>query len=147
MKHQSIPQERINSLRQKMKENVGWTDNELDILTQKNWIMIDREHEFRHYKMIAEVVKINGHCELSPKIGDKFVFANGGMLQIEESTFPGVCLWALAGIFPINFLVIEHILAGHDPNDIIRDHATCMDLALGSGGLGQVVFRIYCEKV
>ena len=111
------------------------------MLTQKNWMRLDRVHKLKNYKITAEGVKINGHCALIPKMGDKYVFTNGAILELEESTFPGVCLWALAGIYPINLVFIEHIVAGHDPNDILRDQVTCMDLALGSGGLGQVVFK------
>ena len=147
MTRQAIPAERIASLRRKMKESIGWTDEELDRISPKQWIQTDSEYKLRHYKMIAEVVQINGHCELRPKIGDKYVFTNGCMLKLEESTFPGVCLWALSGIFPISLMVIDRIFAGLDPNEMFRDHAGCMDLSLGIGGLGQVVFRVYCEKV
>ena len=147
MTHEAISAERIASLRKKMKENIGWTDEELDIISPNLWTQLDKQHRFRHYKMIAEVVKINGHCELGPKIGDKFVFNGGGILIPEESTFPRICLYALAGISPIGLMVADRILTGLDPNDTLRDHATCMDLDLGSGGLGQVIFRVYCEEV
>ena len=70
MAHKTIPEERIYKLRQKMKGNVGWTDEELDRLTRKHWSFVDRMHKFRSYKMIAEVVQVNDHCELMPKIGD-----------------------------------------------------------------------------
>jgi uncharacterized repeat protein (TIGR04076 family) len=147
MTHEGISAERIDFLRRKMKEKTDWRDEELDSLSPKLWIQIDRQLLLRHYKIIAEVVQINGHCELRPKIGDRYVFANGSILIPEESTFPGICLWALAGIFPVGFMVNDRILSGLDPNEIIRDHAGCMDLGLASGGLGQVVFRVYCEKV
>jgi len=147
MTQYEISAERIGSLRKKLKENIGWTDEELDTLTPKHWMLIDNEHRLRHYKMIAEVVKIDGHCELNPKIGDKFVFSGTGILRPEESTFPGLCLPALAGLYPSSLMVIDRVIAGLDPDDMLRDHAGCMDLALGSGGLGQVIFRVYCEKI
>ena len=147
MTGQGIPAERMDSLRRKMKQNIGWTDEELDSLSPKEWMLVDKEHRLRHYRVIAEVVRINGHCELEPKIGDKYVFNGAGLLIPEESTFPHICIWALAGIFPLSFMVMDRILAGLDPNEMWRDRAGCMDLSLGSGGLGQVIFRVCCEKV
>lgn len=141
-----ISEERMASLRQKMKERVGWKDAELDRISEKNWVMLDGAHKFRHYKMMAEVVQVNDHCELQPKIGDKYVFTAAGLLIPEETTFPAVCLWALAGIYPASLMVQDRILAGLDPNEIWRDRVSCMDLSLGSGGLGQVIFRIYCQQ-
>lgn len=142
-----IPSERICSLREKMKRNIGWTDKELDRLTPKQWSFIDRMHKFRSYKMIAEVVQINDRCELKPKIGDKYVFYGACMLSLEESTFPGVCLWALAGITPLSYMVMDRILSDLDPNEMWRNQACCMDSSVRNGGLGNVVFKVYCEKV
>ena len=142
-----ISRGRIDVLRRKMKENVGWTDEELDSLSARQWMFVDSAHRLRHYKMVAEVIRINGHCELKPKIGDKYVFSSAVMLITEESTFPGICLWAMAGIYPMSVMISDRIHAGLDPNEIWRDQVTCMDLDLKSGGLGQVVFKVYCEKV
>ena len=142
-----IPAGRINSLRRKMKENIGWTDEELDSLSPKQWLLLDRVHKLRRYKIIAEVVRVIDHCELKPKIGDRFVFANGGILVPEESTFPAICAWAIAGIAPITFMIWDRIFAGLDPNEIWRDEVSCIDSSIKSGGLGQVVFRVHCEEV
>jgi len=146
MAHYIMPSERIRDLRKKMRGRGNWTDEELDMLSPKDWSFADRMHKLRHYKTVAEVVRIKGHCDLHPKVGDKFVFAAGDILIPEETTFPGVCIWALAGIFPLTYMVMDRILAGLDPNDMWRDQAGCMDLGIGDGGLGQVIFRVYCEK-
>jgi uncharacterized repeat protein (TIGR04076 family) len=130
-----------------MKERVGWTDEELDSLSPKQWMFVNSERKLMHYKMIAEVVRINDHCELQPKIGDKYVFNGAGMLIPEESTFPAICLGALAGIAPLSVMVMDRILADLDPNEMWRDQATCADLSLRNGGLGEVVFKIYCVKI
>ena len=147
MTEQPIPTERITALREKMKENVGWTDEELDGLTSKHWTFINRIGKTRPYKMIAEVVQVNDHCELKPKTGDKYVFTGAGMLIPEESTYPGICLWALAGIYPMHLVVMDRMMAGLDPNEILRDQVCCRDSCVRDGGLGSVVFRVYCEKV
>jgi len=147
MNNQVISEERQNILREKMKKNVGWTDQELDSLTPKHWIFANNLNKLRGYKMIAEVVQINDHCELLPKIGDKYVFDGVCMLNVEESTFPGVCLWALAGITPISYMVMDRLLSDLDPNQMWRDEITCIDASVRNGGLGNVLFKIYCEKI
>ena len=147
MAEQPIPAERIQTLRTKMKENVGWTDDELDSLMPKHWSFISKMSKIRCYKMIAAVIQVNDHCELKPKIGDKYVFDSGCMLSQEESTFPGVCLWALAGIFPLSLMVMDRVMSDLDPNEMYRDQVCCMDTCVRDGGLGNVLFRVYCEKV
>lgn len=147
MEKQIVSSDRIEHLRKKMMENIGWTEEELDSLSPKQWSFIDKEHKLRHYKVVAEVVRVIDHCELKPKIGDKLVFAGAGMLIPEETTFPAICSWALAGIFPMLFMVMDRILGGLDPNDMWRDQASCMDLSVREGGLGKVVFRVYCQKI
>jgi uncharacterized repeat protein (TIGR04076 family) len=147
MTQQTVPQERIEHLRKRMKEKVGWTDEELDALAAKQWSFVDRFYKLRHYKIIAEVVRVIDHCELNPKIGDKFVMTAGGTLIPEETTFPTICIWALAGIFPLTLMIMDRLLDGLDPNQIWRDQACCNDLSVREGGLGKVVFRVYCEEV
>ena len=147
MTQEMIPNERVKDLRRKMKENVGWTDEELDRLSFKQWRLLDKEHRLRRYKVIAEVVRVVDHCELQPNIGDKFVFNGAGILIPEETTFPMICLWALAGIFPLSFMIIDRILQGLDPNDMWRDQANCMDSSIREGGLGKVVFKVYSKEV
>jgi uncharacterized repeat protein (TIGR04076 family) len=142
----TVPEDRIDKLRRKLKEKGNWIDEELDRLSPKQWVFLDREHKLRHYKIVAEVVRVIDHCELQPKIGDKFTFAGGGMLIPEETTFPGVCLWAVASLFPLSMMIMDRILAGLDPNEMWRDQVSCMDSSIRDGGLGQVVFKVQCVK-
>ncbi|MDY6967310.1 MAG: hypothetical protein SVR08_01460 [Spirochaetota bacterium] len=142
-----IPEERIVKLRKKMKDNIGWTDDELDQLSTDQWSFINRMNKFRKYKMIAEVTQVNDHCELLPKIGDKYVFYGACMLNVEESTFPGVCMWAIAGIAPLSYMVMDRILSDLDPNEMWRNQVSCMDTSVRNGGLGNVLFKVYCEKI
>ncbi len=142
-----ISEDRINSLKQKMKKNSGWTDEELARLVPKQWSFVDSMHKLNRYKTIAEIVQINDHCDLKPKIGDKYVFNFGTMLNMEESTINGVCMWAMAGIAPLSYMVMDRVLSGLDPNSIWRDQVTCCDTSVRDGGLGNLVFRIYCEEI
>lgn len=138
---------RIETLKAKMKKHGGWRDEEMDRLTMAQWNLLDRQHKLGHYNIIAEVDQINDHCDCKPKIGEKFVFRAGAILVPEKSTFPGVCLWALAGIYPFTSMVMDRILSDQDPNDIFRNRIGCMDSSVRDGGLGKVIFKLYCEKV
>ena len=97
--------------------------------------------------MIAEVTHVNDHCELKPKKGDKFVFYGICMLSPEETTFPAICTWALAGITSISHMIMDRILSDLDPNGIFRNQATCLDTSVRNGGLGNVCFKVYAEKI
>src|SRR4030042_7070 len=148
MTQQAISARRTEYLRGRMKEEFDWTDEELDCLSSKQWRRLDRSGRFRDYKIIAEVVQ-EKRCGIKPKPkkGDKFVFAAGAMLRPEESTFPAMCLWALARIFPLTLMIMDRIFEGGDPNDIWLDHVKCVDTGLECGGLGEVLFKVYCEKI
>ncbi|MFC1923769.1 hypothetical protein ACFLXA_00135 [Chloroflexota bacterium] len=146
MAQQAPSADRKAYLRKRMKEEHGWTDEELDSLSLKQWRRLDLQPGFRDYWLIAEVVQAK-HCGLDPKPGDKFVFASACILLPEESTFPAMCLWAMSRVFPFTNMVMDRIIEGLDPNDIWFDHVKCTDTGVGCGGLGEVLFRIHCEKV
>lgn len=138
---------RIESLKSKMKKYSGWAEEEMENLTMAQWSLLDRQHKLKHYDIIAQVDQINDHCDCKPKIGDKYVFRGGGILIPEKSTFPIVCLWALAGIYPFTLMVMDRILSDQDPNDIFRNRTGCMDSSVRDGGLGRVIFKIYAKKI
>lgn len=140
-----ISPERLEYLRRRMRDKLGWSDAELDRLTLPQWRRIDVTSKIERYKVVAEVVWAH-HCELSPKPGDKYV-SRGGMLLPAESTFPGICIGAMARIYPIIQSGWELMVAGHDPNDMFIDHVKCIDVGPENGGLGEVLFKVYCVPV
>lgn len=146
MAGKNVTSSRIGILKEKMKKYGGWTEEEMKSLTMKQWGLLDRQHKLKHYDIIAEVDQINDHCDCKPKVGDKYVFRGGGILIPEKSTFPMVCMWALAGIYPFTLMVMDRILSDQDPNDIFRNRIGCMDSSVRDGGLGRVIFKIYAEK-
>ena len=146
MAHQVLSAERLEYLRKVMKEARGWTDEEINSLSSKQWTRLDRSGKFRDYDIVAEVVEVN-RCAFKPQKGDRFVFRAGILLVPEESTFPALCLWAMARIVPFTFMIMDRISIGVDPNDNFFDHVKCCDTGLQCGGLGEVLFRVYAEKV
>jgi hypothetical protein len=68
-----------------------------------------------------------------------------GMILPQDCTFP-LCLWALAPILPISYVIFDRLSQGQDPNGHLYDHMRCTDTGVGCGGIGEVTFKVTCEK-
>jgi len=123
---------------------LGYTEEEVESLNDKQQMIIKGGPLRRAYKVIVEVVS-SENCGYKPKVGDRYVMNGSGMLILEECTFP-LCLWALAPILPISYVIFDRLSQGQDPNGHLYDHMKCTDTGVGCGGIGEVAFRIYCEK-
>ena len=127
----------------------GITDEELkdENLTPTQRRLFNAATKFEDYNMVAEVVW-SYYCAHQPKPGDKYVFRSSGRFVPEESTHPGVCLWAIARFLPFIHVVYDRLAEGlEDLSPVGWDHVKCADTGLKNGGCGEVLFRIYCEKV
>jgi uncharacterized repeat protein (TIGR04076 family) len=132
-------------LKQIAMDALGYTAEEAENLSEKQQLIIKGGALRRAYKVIIEVVK-SENCGYKPKVGDRYVMNGSGMLITEECTFP-LCLWALAPMLPISYVIFERLSMGLDPNGHLYDHMKCTDTGVGCGGIGEVAFKIYCEKV
>ncbi|OGA16767.1 MAG: hypothetical protein A3H33_08970 [Betaproteobacteria bacterium RIFCSPLOWO2_02_FULL_65_20] len=121
----------------------GFTAEQTESLSEKQQAIIKGSAARRAYKMIMEVVAAEG-CGYKPKIGDRYVTNGSGKLLTEECTFP-ICLWALAPMLPISYVVFDRLTHGLDPNGHLYDHMKCTDTGVACGGLGEVAFKIRCE--
>jgi len=128
------------------KQNQGYTDEQLKNLTLTQRRFMNAAPKFFEYRVIAECVWAR-NCGLRPQPGSKFVFNAAGMLLPEESTFPEMCIWALAEFLPFFHIVYDRLAQGLDPNPVGWDHVKCADVGVENGGAGEVLFKIYCEKV
>jgi len=144
----SMAQREISERRmERLKAAFGWTEEQIRSLSPSQWKYLDNARKFGQYKVIAEVVKAE-NCIYQPKIGDKFVFSAAGELLPNECTFPALCVFALAPIFvPYVYVIQDRICEGVDPCGLVLDHIKCLDAGVEGGGFGEVLFRIYCEKV
>ena len=122
----------------------GYTEKEAESLSEKQQNIIKGAPSRRAYKVIMEVVK-SENCGYKPKVGDRYVMNGSGMLIPEECTFP-LCLWALAPMLPISYVIFDRLSQGLDPNGHLYDHMKCTDTGVGCGGIGEVAFKVYCEK-
>jgi len=125
-------------------EAFGYTEEEAESLSEKQKLIIKGSPMRRAYKVIMEVVESH-NCGYKPKVGDRYVMNGSGMIIPEECTFP-LCLWALAPILPISYVIFDRLSQGLDPNGHLYDHMKCTDTGVGCGGIGEVAFKVYCEK-
>ena len=130
--------------KKKVIDAFGYTEKEAESLSKKQQNIIKGAPSRRAYKVIMEVVK-SENCGYKPKVGDRYVMNGSGMLIPEECTFP-LCLWALAPILPISYVIFDRLSQGLDPNGHLYDHMKCTDTGVGCGGIGEVAFKVYCEK-
>lgn len=125
-------------------EALDYTPEEAEGLSEKQKKIIKGGPSRRAYKVVMEVVK-SENCGYKPKVGDRYVMNGSGMLIPEECTFP-LCLWALAPILPISYVIFDRLSQGQDPNGHLYDHMKCTDTGVRCGGIGEVAFKVYCEK-
>lgn len=123
----------------------GYTAEQVEGLSAKQQAIIKGSAARRAYKMVMEVVSAE-NCAYKPKIGDRYVTTGSGKLLPEECSFP-ICLWALAPMLPISYVIYDRLTHGQDPNGHLYDHMKCTDTGIGCGGLGEVAFKVRCEPV
>ena len=125
-------------------ENLGYSEKQAEGLNEKQEKIIKGGAARRAHKIIMEVEKAETPgCKA--KVGDRIVMSGSGILIPEECTMP-LCLWAIAPVLPIHYVIYERLSLGMDPNDILYDHFKCRGLGVDCGGIGELVFKITCEK-
>ncbi len=128
-----------------LKTRYGFTDEQIQNLSPTQWRHVNAHNVRENCRIIAEVVW-EKNCAIKPKKGDKFVLNAGGILLPQESTIPIMCLWAIANFLPFVHIVYDRIAQGLDPSPVGWDSVKCSDVGVECGGMGEVLFKIYCEK-
>lgn len=136
-----LPEEIVSRL----KQVYGYTDEQIAGFSPKQRKAHLTEMARADYKMIAEVVKAE-NCACRPKIGEKYVFWDGGAFLPEESTVKWFCLWAMAPLANLFYVFYDRMAEGLDPAGTIFEYAKCMDTGTACGGWGQVTLKVHWEK-
>ncbi len=97
------------------------------------------------YWIVAEPV-CSQHCGSCHNEGRPLYFNAMGNL-IRHKCPPGICIHGLSQLSPIIYNYVDHLLQGKDPNNMIFNHASCTDIGLEAGGLGNNLFRVRYEKM
>lgn len=141
----SIEEARAAGLR--FKEHMGLSDAEFEehISWAFNRRLMVRHDEMASYKIIAEVVE-SRYCGAGCKVGSKLVFKSVPTVLLPEESDCGLCVKALGPISELVHGIWDRMSEGLDPNAGIGLYASCLDMGIKYGGLGNVKFRVYAEK-
>lgn len=130
-------------VREALKQRLGMTDEQLDSMSPGMQKIMSPQ--LLAYKIVAEVTQ-SELCPAGFKVGDKLVVGPGTNVNLEETTCP-LCIGVLGPMMERVHLIWDRIVEGIDPNDGWLRHLVCYDPGLEKGGLGEVTFRVYAEKV
>lgn len=123
---------------------LGLTDEEI-IEAKKNpkrANLVERSPELVKRKIVAEVVKAE-HCA-NHKVGDKIVFRPVGSL-IKEESCDHPCLYALAPLATLGYIIFDRIASGVDPGQLHISQIKCWDVGWENGGGGEILMRVRVE--
>jgi hypothetical protein len=133
---------------QRLKERLGLSDEEFDrhLSHAFNRRMMVAFKDMVKYKIIAEVVE-SKFCGAGCKVGSKLVFQCAPNVLLPEESDCGLCVKAIGPVSDLMHGIWDRMSEGLDPNEGIGEYASCLDLGLEYGGLGNVKFRVYAEKM
>ncbi len=131
-----------------LKQQLGYTDAQWELWKSnlKNLKIAGALAESQKYRLVAEVIKSH-NCGVGHKEGDKLIFTGDGCFAAKEPPGP-VCLAALGPLIPmVNTEIINNIMGGNDPRDVVWDAVHCNDVGIENGGWGEVLMKIRVEKI
>ena len=128
------------------RKQIGYTDEELEEFKKnsKRVRLVERTPELLKYRIVAEVIRSHG-CTIGHKVGDKFIMSGMGTLETRKCP-DHICMFALSYLSPFVAMIQDRISEGLDPNGLVYDRVSCMDVGLECGGWGQISMKVYAEK-
>jgi len=129
---------------QRFQKHNQYTDEELEIFkndprrAEAAKKIFSREAAERY--LVVEVVSSRG-CTAGMKPGHRLVFKGLGILDTARSD--AWCAHALGEIPGFASMIQDRFVAGLDPNGIIYNRFSCIDVGVECGGWGQVIMKVY----
>jgi uncharacterized repeat protein (TIGR04076 family) len=151
-------------------ENIELTEEEIEIGATRLWELTDEERKaiipnltpmqkrflrsmrkggFENYRIIQEVVSVK-NCPRQAKVGGKIVYNTMGEIRPDDcDAFPvtGYCTQAMMAMLSHSYLISDRVQAGLFPGPEGIDYVRCPHMAPAEGGIGSVVFKIYCIEL
>ncbi len=131
-------------MRRIIKNRWNYTDKELS-KAEESGLFDTLNFKGIGYWLVAAPV-CSEHCSGCHNEGRPLYFNAMGTL-IRHKCPPGICIHGLSQLSPIIYNYVDHLLQGKDPGNMIFNHATCTDIGLEAGGLGNNLFRVSYEKM
>ena len=102
--------------------------------------------EAEKYQIIAEVIK-SSNCGAGHQVGDQLLFSGAGSYIGKKPKGP-VCHGALVPLMPmVNTEVLNTVMAGRDPGNVVWDVIHCTDVGVENGGWGEILMKIRVERI
>jgi uncharacterized repeat protein (TIGR04076 family) len=98
------------------------------------------------YRIVAECTA-SKYCGAGIKAGQKFVFRTVPNVFLPEESDAPPCIKALGPLSEHMHGLWERMFEGLNPNEGMSRFVACMDMGLDYGGIGRVVFKLYCEEI
>lgn len=151
-------------------ENIVLTEEELEIAATRLWELSDQERKtilpnltpmqkrflrslnkggFENYRIMQEVVWAK-NCPRQAKVGGKIVYNSMGEIRPDDcDAFPvtGYCTQAMMAMLSHSYLISDRVQAGLFPGPEGIDYVKCPHMEPEEGGIGSVLFKIYCVEV
>lgn len=137
-------EEYIEYLWKSNQKALGLTDEQIEAAKKnpKRVKFIERSPELVKRRIVAEVVKAE-NCA-NHKVGDKIVFRPVGSL-IKEESCEHPCLYAMAPLATLGYIIFDRIATGVDPSQIHISQIKCWDIGWENGGGGEILMRVRVE--
>jgi len=123
---------------------LGLTDEQVEEAKKdpRRVAFIKRSPDLVRRKIVAEVIKAE-HC-VCHKVGDRIVFRPVGAL-VEKESCEHPCIYAIAPLATLCYIVFDRILEGVDPNQIRIPRIKCWDIGWENGGAGEILMEVHVE--
>ncbi len=149
--YDSLPEQAkvgLGYAKQAFMNNYGMTSEEFDkfISIPSNLKMMLAFDTMNKYRIVAECIE-SRCCGAGIQVGQKFYFQTiPNMFLPEESDAPP-CIKALGPLANHMHGIWERMFEGLDPSAGMSQCVSCLDMGLEYGGIGHVVFHLYCEEI
>ncbi|MBN1363571.1 MAG: hypothetical protein JW976_02070 [Syntrophaceae bacterium] len=131
-------------MRRITKNRWDYNDQELNKAAELGLFDVIDLKAMRHWIVADPICSV--HCSGCHNEGRPLYFNALGML-IRHKCPSGICIHGLSQLSPIIYNYYDYMLQGKDPSEMIFNHATCTDIGLEMGGLGNNLFRVTYEKM
>ena len=124
---------------------MGYSDEQMKSFLQnpRNQKILSRQGDIAQVNIVFEIVKAEG-CIVGHKVGQKFIVAKGGALDMKNSA-PFLCPFLMPPITRLTWVIQERVWEGLDPQPLFA-MGQCDDVGHDCGGFGRVVMEARIEK-
>ena len=128
-----------------LQQVMGYSDEQMKSFLQnpRNQKILSRQGDIAQVNIVFEIVKAEG-CIVGHKVGQKFIVAKGGALDMKNSA-PFLCPFLMPPITRLTWVIQERVWEGLDPQPLFA-MGQCDDVGHDCGGFGRVVMEARIEK-